>query len=524
MFTYDFLQQLLAAKSLNANGKNDDTLLQAITVQKVECPESLRKQPIVVILDEFNVYRNKERNESKSSLYINYQMGSEIFLRFVRNLFRSLKWVVVLMGTDSSVANLVVQSNASRCESDPWCFVYHKLPRFVVPDNYKELYNERCSQFPSLSYILHHSRPWFSLLTLGVLRDLNQTLDLMAFQEVIKRVASMVFDKKGIFFKDGGRYGQVALFLNMAYSENHSRFMHEHFGDLILDEKTNAIAFEIDSFSFGLRSNSAKNWNPSCRFANVCDDTLLYLCLMGLPGIDAIRDSAGVSLPYMTMALELDNMTFNRGLDVRNSQQKSNSGEHLEAFGVGAFIVASHAHGFQGISLVDFLPHFVYHMGLPSFTFGKTVTPETWHSFRIPFLAPPNQDWPTSVYDISGGWFGRIERLPNKERIDSRVYCNNRVGFALEMKDYSKKLPKSTLKHVLENLSLGDPVVFIITNQMQKSYQLNKQDLSNKAWENLQDSCIWVIQPGDDDQSTISVLCGFENCTLKRPIICICRK
>jgi len=89
--------------------------------------------------------------------YPTSQTHDPTLLRLMRNLFRAARIPLILMGTDASAANLITLCEDSRGnEIDiPWCYVFHKLPKFFVDDEIK-------NSPLWLQELLVHSRPLFS--------------------------------------------------------------------------------------------------------------------------------------------------------------------------------------------------------------------------------------------------------------------------------------------------------------------------------------------------------------------------
>ena len=178
-----------------------------------------------MVLDEFPAL-----NETNSQI-----------LRLLRNVVRALGFKLVVMGTNSSAANLVRANQKSRGKGTfEWCHIFTRLPKF----NLATLSLNLDSNQNWINDILASSRPFFSIKAAECIQDLvSANID-----KVIGEIACMAVDVKNVFraryFKPFGLHGQVCLFLNVSYSESRDdksypskpSLIHNHFAHLMETE------------------------------------------------------------------------------------------------------------------------------------------------------------------------------------------------------------------------------------------------------------------------------------------------
>ncbi|CAK4614916.1 unnamed protein product, partial [Aphanomyces euteiches] len=94
---------------------------------------------------------------------------------FQRNVFRVCGLVVVIMGTDSKVTNLIPQSQVSRgWEEHLWMAISPRFPSYqlVLGSEKEETWSLVIKRFPVVQYIVKTSRGWFArLFSERVLRE-----------------------------------------------------------------------------------------------------------------------------------------------------------------------------------------------------------------------------------------------------------------------------------------------------------------------------------------------------------------
>jgi hypothetical protein len=396
---------------------------------------------VVVVLDEFPALN--DTNSQK--------------LRLLRNVVRALGFKLVVMGTNSSAANLVRENEQSRGKGTfAWCYIFPRLPKFkldvVVALNSTQTW---------IRDILSCSRPLFSTVAANYIQDLI-TGDINSF---LAKVAHKAVDLKGIFIRrQSGRYGlhgQVCLFLNVSYSEYYKEeedkyppnppsnpsLIHHHFAHLV---ETNVIKLDNNL------NRESKKWEPVSRFPTPSEDFLLSACLMGSKDFYPFQMD-GIKISFTKAADIFKNRVDTRRLQInyQNSAQTSNDGMFMEAILAGSLIVASRFNGVNGIHLHDFIPAVFAQVKLSDelldFTLKDTeneLLNDFMKSFWVPFVAPPNQKWPEFVKDIPNAKFGNLLRTVNKDKID----LNSDFGLTGEAKDHAKNISSDVMDGILSRI------------------------------------------------------------------------
>lgn len=142
----------------------------------------------------------------------------------MRNALRSLGIVVVLMGTNMHVVNMINQAPVSRTaeEIQCWCYVWEKLPRLSL-----DFLAQKFKGVPeSIMQVAKSSRPLFAVRFLEIYSKLISTpmTELERVDESLKdlftRYMSAKFSNFGKFHV-ASREGQCLLLMNSAYVLEH---------------------------------------------------------------------------------------------------------------------------------------------------------------------------------------------------------------------------------------------------------------------------------------------------------------
>ena len=411
----------------------------------------------VVILDEFPSI------ESSSSQY----------LRFLRNSIRALKFGLVVMGTNSTAANLLESNSQSRKgEKHDWCYLFPRLPAVKI-----EHLDLSPNTPPWIQDILKYSRPLFSWIASQFLSNFTHfDLTITEIDDWLSKVAAEIAERKEIFQNLYGRHGQVCLFLNMSYlyskeQQTHSSpLIHRHFARL------------VDGDVLCLKNNltiggSFSPWSPRSCFPSPNEDLLLFLCLMGTKSFFPFRVSSSLvtNCSFRKAAQEVEQSINARTLifNCGNAAQATNDGMFLEALLASSLCVSSHGSGLGGSALHSFISSIWSHCSL--FDEFKTFTLELpkyrplanfLREFEIPVLAPPNQEWPEWIHSVPGAKFGWLRRTRNEDRFDIAT------SFHLtgESKDYKSNITTEIMKKMLQRVPKTSKVHIIFVRQLQTEY------------------------------------------------------
>ena len=439
---------------------------------------NLNKKP-VIFLDEFPIVLKSRNNET--------DLGR---LRFMRNVFRSFKLVVIVSSTNSSAVNMVNSSTNSR--KDIGLDAYNVLWCYMVPfcSSYQmctchslEVKND------FILALLKHSRPLFSSLAVKFCRhnevnevDGNNMVDFL--NAMTAYIATEVKASKQADAASGGNYflfGQLQLFLSASYMNGYTQeddknlLIHRHFANL-----TEKNVFPIFLNARGLVTENGDVWTVRVAFPPLQDDFLLYLSLMGGVGNHAIEGEDKKRISFATGLSQMEKALTSRA-NYANSNQRSNDGMRLEALLAGSVVLASHANGFAGIELSNLLEELCYEISFTEQVCKLVGIPKEAQNLLktvIPYLAPPNQRLPEYLSCMGNViQMGECQRLANGHQCDLSA-CN---GFLTgECKDWSKALDRETVEKILDRIPQTSSVHLVLTNKIQKGYYGDRRQGTNR--------------------------------------------
>ncbi|KAI9336309.1 hypothetical protein BDR26DRAFT_864882 [Obelidium mucronatum] len=371
-----------------------------------------------------------------------------------------------MLGTDSQAAQLgdSMGSASRRGDAFVWCHIFNKLPRLHLPSL------ELPQNLPqNIRSVITKSRPWFAHLGATYWRcSENPSLDgMMTF------VYHKIVGQKNIFETEFGRLGQVHLVHNTSYvAENSSSLIHEHFGQL--DGIPN---FTLNSWLHV--EGTGRKWVPKAVFPTVEKDPLLFLSLLGPQSCPAFAID-GLQVPFTFFLQEQENSVKARkfSINYQNSVQRSNDGMQFEALLCACICVASHCQGVRGARVDLFLQDLVYNLQRipqPTDLFSPDLSRFpllALEGFVIPFLSPPNQQWPSFVE--SCGNFGNLKRARNADKVDILTSC----GLSAEVKDWSSPLPSEDLTNIIVRTPIDSKLHIVLVRKLQEAYYTTGKSFS----------------------------------------------
>jgi hypothetical protein len=194
--------------------------------------------------------------------------------------------------------------------------------------------------------------------------------------------------------------------------------------------------------------------------------------------------------PYATFFMNtLDTAEARRGMiQFQNVVQPSNDGMFLEAVLSSCVCLASHSNGFSGVTLQQFLSDLIYQIQTNNQTPVSVINfkgLEFMKDFNVPFLSPPNQNWPDWLYHESlsklNCKFGNLTRTLNKDKIDLITDC----GISGESKDYGNVLKIDKMKGILQRIPKNSKLHIVFVRKLQDSYFTRKEDTFQKLYASL---------------------------------------
>lgn len=436
-------------------------------------------------------------------------------LRLLRNSIRALKFGLVVMGTNSTAANLVDSNLQSRdTTSFLWCFLYPRLPKVKID-------HIQVPQSPNdwIREVIISSRPLFSSIASEILIkedtwDYNR-MTLENIDDWFTKIAFRISDEKKLFDHDFGLHGQVCLFLNMSYPGSQcSSLIHRHFAHLFIEPSQNSLCIEL--LNDMRTKDSSLMWEQKTVFPELADDVLLYLCLMGTKKFSPFfskKKQTHISFREAASYINTHRRNKEFCLNFDNAVQVSNDGMFLEALLASALCVASRANGVGGICLRDYICALFSHIQLSERlqlynlkTEGlNDLLRELLNNFVIPVLAPPNQEWPKLVSCIPNSKFGYLARAKNKDRIDVTTNFN----LSGESKDHKKTISAKIMRDILNRVPVNTKVHIIFASSLQGEYfSENKTKQCPPDWTSL-NLCCFVVRLKSDNNLQLDGIRGL---------------
>lgn len=442
-----------------------------------------RGHKVVIILDEFPKIQDNEN-----------------YLRFMRNVLRATNSVVILMGTNSSGGNMLRSSEKSRDSKNvygSWCQFITRLP----PVSKQSL--SLSSSLPKvIQNIILRSRPLLAhyAAVYSRMHPFNSHNIKAYLSDICKYCYKEISDRKKFSSVEHGLLGQYLLFQNYCYSDQITKMKNENISDThslinshmaVLTEETPfclSIAVNLDGTSslFKVNEKNMKNIgrksnqnlkldiNPfKCiiKFPNIGEDMLLYLCCMGGLNYHPFPNERSLAQVRDILILKFPSIkTFEQ-----NKVQISNDGMKLESLSAASIVLSSHLAGFDGVNFLLLLQGIVQQFTSKNCSLSYHPNASDLKSFlaslTVPFLPPPNAEWPQEFHALFGS-LGKLERTTNNERIDGRVSINggNNILFTWECKDLSQAISSSIICNCIERVPQRTNVHVLFTTELQGSY------------------------------------------------------
>ncbi|UIZ20906.1 hypothetical protein KXD40_001421 [Peronospora effusa] len=494
LWTFGFIRALLQYCS-----KEQNQLGQMIRFQKKTSwyVEKCNRKKVIAI-------REKMKKDGKFLPFfvldemmpnVNSDGGGKNIAAFQRNVFRVCGLVVVVMGTNAKITNLVGQSKGSYYGEHAWMTVMSRFPSYQpIPfaDADKELsWNRIQGTYPVLKSIVANSRGRFaryfadSAVQYAIENSANgiELCDLL--DVAFDYVSSETQSNNSFMGKQEGRDAQLMAisYANVCIggisprpykkrkvaSDMGAHCMHLHFANLVDPQAT-----EVDVIGNRLYVDS-ESWEPLCCFPDIEEDLLLYLAILGGKTYSGYYDRH-LSIDYSTSAIfsmYLRGQSFTTG---GSTDAISNDYKTYENMVAHMIFCASRRNGVQGIPFDEFFA------GLLSECQDEKIRPVTMtigntkqtivasdlldkyadlaalsHS-KIPFLAPPNAEWPRCILDTRTEVcnFGHLVRAKNAERCD--IYVRNMEDptgpplFFCECKYWNDNVDSDAMETIIDGL------------------------------------------------------------------------
>ncbi|TDH70030.1 hypothetical protein CCR75_007027 [Bremia lactucae] len=386
---YGFIQAALLGKN-----KVDETVKTRQAVKTaLEDRAASGKKPFIFFLDEFPREINREATSSTNEAF-----DQKCRLRLMRNIFRSFGLVVIVSSTSGTARNLVSVSAGSRNAFDYlWCIVHPLLPRTAIDSDIMIL--------PTvLQGIIANSRPLFAWTAVQYMRrnrwsEGSNTANYL--NALVGHLAPQFADMKPKRLHEF-KIGQLCLLLCSSYRAEDGKvnLIDSHYA--CLDEKTMFRLMltptgelykvaDIKGNEAKIKAEDKRTWECRSVFPHPANDVLLHLTLTG--GLDY--------RPFDHPLREVLASVSTTTMYFHNTNQPINDGQRLEALVSAAVVLASHVDGLGGGAFPTFLGRLLYELGVRSQD-GRIELPrgvETSGNLVVPFLSPPNVEWPAWLLD-----------------------------------------------------------------------------------------------------------------------------
>ncbi|KAI8910920.1 hypothetical protein EDD86DRAFT_217899 [Gorgonomyces haynaldii] len=308
------------------------------------------------------------------------QTKDEILFGLMRNVFRSLRVGLLLLGTDSKVKNMVNNKGSDSIDERLlWCHVYGNLPstvmttpsglgdamKFIVPflKASRPVFYAYLVEMISGRYLLEAESK--------MLLESNASI-LVKVDCLLRYLFTRLSTGKSIFMKLEARLGQLCLF-----------------------------------------------FNPYHQIAE--DDILLYLTLMGGSGFHAFEHDLSETLLQCLSDVTAYYQQQNSALFPHNAITTKNDGMELDAAATVLLCYCLHLNGLGGISLGKFLAHLCQQLDPAADPTQDPGSVEVESKIVIPYLSPPNAAWPDALYE-QAFHVVELERTSDSEQIDPKAY------------------------------------------------------------------------------------------------------
>jgi hypothetical protein len=407
-------------------------------------------------------------------------------LRFIRNCFRAVGLNPLLMGTNTSAADIIEHSQPSRSISKKWVRIFTGAPKVTERScGFDQLGYEGSCYYDLIKHMILNSRPLFAV---EAVRYLQEHVPVGDFVTYLDNMLDSLHDRfvwwKKIGSNSKTQRGQILLTLNSSYAltdiAEESSLIHRHYANL----HTGANVLELNLDDGKLLCKSIQGalipWVPVVLFPTPKEDALLHLTMIGTKnrsGIFVMSKSQVFRRPFMNLMYEVrvNVETRENGFKFKSCDQRSNDGNFLEACMASTIVHASHMNGVAGIGFKDFLPQLAYELypgedaiAGPGKLTGQLLT--ACNDRRIPFLLAPNQELDRDFIKAchqAGAFFSTCERTINAKRID---FAAMNMGLSGEAKDYAKDLDIDIMKTILERVPKDSAIHIVMTRRLQKSY------------------------------------------------------
>ncbi|UIZ21110.1 hypothetical protein KXD40_000080 [Peronospora effusa] len=482
---------------------------------------------------------------------MNIDGGGKNLAAFQRNVFRVCGLVVIVMGTDAKITNLVGQAGGSYTLNHSWMTIISRFPPYqAIPfaDKGKEkAWNRLQAFYPVLKSIVVNSRGRFARYFVDsaaqyAVKKFANGIELCDLLDVALDHVSLETQKgKHFMGKPEGMDAQLMAisYTNVASDDTSpppskkrktalkvgTYCMHLHFANLVDDQAT-----EVKVMDGQLKLNG-ELWKPFCCFPDIDEDVLLYLAIMGGKTYSGYYDREKC-MGYSTLRIFSEYLQGRGRTTNENTNAISNDYKTFENMVAHMIFCASRRNGVQGIPFDEFFAGLLSEcqdeIRPVAMTIGDTEETivasnlldtyadlATLSRSKIPFLAPPNAEWPSYILDTraKGCNFGHLVRTSNAKRCDILVHIDDvsKPLFLCECKFWNESVGSAAMKTIiggLETIWKEKWVVALVFCVKLATFE--------KKWERDEIGCVkvncrsgrvnWVFQPEEEKRKKLVIV------------------
>ncbi|UIZ21983.1 hypothetical protein KXD40_008930 [Peronospora effusa] len=418
--------------------------------------------------------------------------GGKKLAAFQRNVFRVCALVVVLMGSDDKITKMISKPPlGSYCGRHAWMTIFSRFPPYQpIPYADKDkgsAWNYLQAQYPILNRIVVNSRGRFaryfvdSAVKYAMENFANGIRLCDLLDAAFDRVSSETQSNNSFMEKQEGKDAQLMAisYINAGTGETSpppyekrkvaqemgAFCMDLHFANLAVDQAT-----EVDIIG-SLKVNSMP-WEPLYCFPAIEEDLLLYLAILGGKTYSGYYDRQ-LSIDHSTLGI-FSACLKGKGVTTGvNTNALSNNYKTFDNMVAHMFFCASRRNGVQGIPFDNFFAGLLSEcqdeirpVTMTDGNTGKTIVAsdilntyadlEALSRSKIPFLAPPNAEWPRYILDTraEGCNFGHLVRAGHRCEV---FVCNMKDRstpplFLCECKYWDKNVDSGVMSTIIGGL------------------------------------------------------------------------
>ncbi|KAF4040980.1 hypothetical protein GN244_ATG07024 [Phytophthora infestans] len=473
----------------------------------------------------------------------------EKYAAFQRNVFRACGLVVLVMGTDAKITKLTHQLGGSSGDPHMWMTVFSRFPPYqpirFEDEAKQDAWDRIRAHYPVLMTIVEHSRGRFVRHFVDraavYAMEKSHTFDLRdLLDDAFCYVRTRVEETKRFMSKPEGRNAQMMAMSNVDAVETSEpetkrrriasgiQSMHSHFANLADSQHTDVYV------SQGELTANGKEWLPLCSFPTIREDVLLYLAVLGGKTYSGYYNES----VWRVFSLWKKRHGLTMGETTKAVSQNYKYYENMVAHMI---FCASRRNGVRGILFPDFFPWLLGEfreqvtvptklvMGQREMAFSELL--DGYHELAelpgktVPFLAPPNAEWPPYILGAGCGCFGHLNRLENEGRSNISVRENVSPYAPLlicECKHWFENIDARMVEGIIDGLETTQKdkwkIVFVFCDGV--------ANFRTQSWSHASVGCVriacrsghveWFFQPVKGERKKIVVVMVTGLVDLKR--------